>query len=190
MHKWFRRPKKTTQCHIYQLSIIGCLTNGCKLITNMSDPYEVARNCVRTGHFNSLALVFQNQLSACIPALVQAHQSIIHIFSCPLFRNVRNQGILHRIQQYLLSLHFPLLMSCQFMRITGIGTTPSIYSLRSFSSKRRRILAFQPWKFVAPSKLSLILRVVTIVTCPEQKQKSATTNLLYHQYAVACVSRR
>jgi hypothetical protein len=56
---------------------------------------------------------------SCILALVQAYQSIIHIFGCLLLRHVRNQMMLHGVQEYPLIHHFLLLMSYQFLWTSG-----------------------------------------------------------------------
>jgi hypothetical protein len=128
----------------------------------------------------------QNQLPICIPALVQAHQSIIHILCCLLLRNMRNQVILHRIQQHSLGLHF-LLMDCQFPCIIWIWNHHLNIIFKIISSKRKSILAFQARKLVAPSNLSFTLRVLTIVS--KQEHKSSATQICSNKSTATCVSR-
>jgi hypothetical protein len=72
----------------------------------------------------------------------------------------------------LLGLHFILLMAGNSYGSVGLGTTPSTYSLRSFSSKRRIILAFQAQKFVSPSNLSSIFKSAHHCDLPRTKPKN------------------
>jgi len=126
--------------------------------------------------------VLQNQFPTYIPALVQARQSIIHIFSCLLLQNARDQMIFHGVQQYPLGLHL-LPMSCQFLWIirTWNHTLNILFEIILLQEKEN--LALPSLKVCCPFQPVLNLKSVNHCDLPRtnsqnlQQQICCTTKL-------------
>jgi len=104
-----------------------------QVVMNLTNPHEVGNNFILTLHPNISELMPQNHIYACILALVLDHLRIMQIICCLFLRNMRNQVILHKIQQLsslvLWDANYCALVGSQIIVGTQIwgpvlGTTP------------------------------------------------------------------